>query len=281
MPARPDLTSVLYLFGLSGIPQPLTGGSTQTYRAGEAVLKQIKETSLENNHSPALAAWMAGWSADLPQHDFRLPRPLPTTGGAWISADGWTAMSYLPGRHSGAADAPACIAAIQALHRQVQAISRHPAMDDNTTAWGFAHRGCWGDPPAGVQPELRPLLDELYALRQPIETGPWQLIHADLNPDNLLVAPGLAPAVLDFSPFWAPADFALAIYANFLGPRRRDLSVLSAFAAVPHFNQLLLRASIRMLLVVSFCNGLEGWQDSEEKWAAEAVVSWLKAQKYV
>jgi hypothetical protein len=35
-------------------PEQLSGGSQPTFKVGKAVLKQVKETSLENNHSPEL-----------------------------------------------------------------------------------------------------------------------------------------------------------------------------------------------------------------------------------
>ena len=269
------LAQVMADFNLSGNPQILPGGSTPNYRVGNVVLKQIKETSLENDHSPELAAWIASFSSHIVQNGFRLPLPLPTIHNVWITANGWVASSFLAGHHAPADDVPACIEAISALHQALARIPAHPLMADNQTAWGLAHRWCWGEKPGRVQVELQPLIDRLYDLRQPIPTAPWQLIHADLNPENILVEPGLPPAFLDFSPFWGPADFALAIFANFSGPRRRNMAVLRHFTHVPNFKQLLIRAAIRMLLVVSALNGLDGWETSEEKWAAEHIIQFV------
>lgn len=55
----PELDSVIKRFGLEGVPQQLSGGSQRTFRVGDFVFKQIRETSLENNHSPELAEWVA------------------------------------------------------------------------------------------------------------------------------------------------------------------------------------------------------------------------------
>ncbi|MBE0697296.1 MAG: hypothetical protein IH586_10265, partial [Anaerolineaceae bacterium] len=74
----PDLSPILAAFGLTGEPLPLAGGSTQTFRVQNVVLKQIKESSLENNHSPILAAWIAEFTTRIPQVGFRLPMPLQT-----------------------------------------------------------------------------------------------------------------------------------------------------------------------------------------------------------
>ena len=56
-------------------------------------------------------------------------------------------------------------------------------------------------------------------------------------------------------------------------------SALSRSAAIPLtidyplLTQLLVRAALRMLLVVSALDGLAGWEESEEKWAAEYVIN--------
>jgi hypothetical protein len=82
----------------------------------------------------------------------------------------------------------------------------------------------------------------------------------------------LSPAFLDFSPFWGPAEFALAIFANFIGPRQGDVSVLKHFEGIAHFDQLLIRAAIRMLLVMSVINDLDDWETCSEKKAAEMII---------
>jgi hypothetical protein len=115
-------------------------------------------------------------------------------------------------------------------------------------------------------------VDRLYALRRPVGGLTDQLVHGDLNPENILVAPGRPPAFLDMSPFWRPVEFALAIFANFIGPRRGDGAVLRRFAGVAHFDQLLVRAGIRMLLVMSELGDLDDWETCPERRAAEIIV---------
>jgi hypothetical protein len=122
-------------------------------------------------------------------------------------------------------------------------------------------------------PLIAPLADELYARLMPLPPLPAQLIHGDLNPDNVLIAEGCLPAFVDFTPFWAPVDFAIAMFANWIGPRLGDTTVLGVFEEDPHFGQLLLRASIRMLLIVSELAGVDEWRT--EKRAAELVLSYV------
>ena len=271
-----SLQPALAEFGLTGEPRPLAFGTTQTYRIGDVVLKQIHETSLENNHSPQLASWIADFSSRVVQDGFRLPQPLRNLSGEWITPSGWTAMTYLPGRYPTAEDLPACIAGVAALHKAIRLVPKNPLMDDNRTAWGFAQRHSWGEmPDRALQPQLAELVERLYALRRPIQTAPWQVIHGDISPENILIAPGQPPAFIDFSPYFAPPEFAIALLAHFAGPRRFNMAVLAAFERLPNFKQLLIRAALRMLLVVSALDGLDGWDESEEKWAAEHIIQYV------
>ena len=270
-------------FGLSGETQVLPGGSVEVSRIGNVVLKHIRETSLENNHSPQLARWIAEFSASLPQNGFRLPRGVRAGDGDWITEDGWTAWTFVDGQHAEVEDIPACIDAINALNTALRLVPKHPLMDHNVTVWGYAHRACLGKRPDRVLPVLEDVVDALYALRRPIPAEHHQLIHGDLNPENILIVPNQTPAFIDFSPFWGPPELAIAIFASFIGPRRGDPSVLPQFSHVPQFNQMLIRAAIRMVLVVDGLeqqSGLtpEAWDTSSENQAARIVIDWIQRQ---
>ncbi|MEM7033697.1 MAG: aminoglycoside phosphotransferase family protein [Chloroflexota bacterium] len=275
MIADNSLMKVLYQFDLNAEPTQLEGGSQATFRVGDVVLKQVKETSLENNHSPKLMVWIAQFSQEIIQQGFRIPKPIAMSNGDLINEDGWTAWTFLAGRHAQLDQVPQCITAILDFHKALKNIANHPLMDDNRTPWGKAHQWCWGDKPDFVQPKLQDWVNRLYSLRKPISGLKSQLIHGDLNPENILVAPDLPPAFIDFSPFWAPPEFAVAIFANFIGPRQGDISVLKDFSEIKHFDQLLIRASIRMLLVMSELDALDDWENCSEKKAAEMVIDYV------
>jgi hypothetical protein len=265
----------LAAFGLVGPPQLLPGGSATTYRVGSVVLKHVRETSLENHHSPALAGWLAELTAHLPEDGFRLPRGVPTRDGAWITPGGWTAWTFVAGSHATATDIPACIPAITKLHAALRSVLKHPLLDNSHTPWANAHRWSLGEPPARIHPVLQPYVAALDRLRTPIPHQPYQLIHGDLNPENILIAPGLPPAFIDFSPFWSPPEFALAIFATWIGPRRGNMAALAHFQHVPHFHQWLIRAALRMLLVISESGNFADWPTSPEKRAAELVLDYV------
>jgi Ser/Thr protein kinase RdoA (MazF antagonist) len=236
------------------------------------VVKRLHARSLETEHSLELAPWLAGELARVDEEGFRLARPVAAQDGRWMLEDGWAAWTFVDGQAVQREDTLEVVTAIRALHRALRHVDKHPLLDRNTTAWGVGHRHCWHRPPERVHPLLAGLVDALYDRYEPLPALPCQLIHGDLNPENVLIAPGLPPGFVDFTPFWAPVDFAVAIFANWIGPREGDVSVLRQFEDIPHFTQLLLRAAMRMLLVVSELAGVQDWENAPEKQAAELVL---------
>lgn len=262
-------------FGLSGEVQELAGGSSPVYRVDNIVIKQIHSTSLETPHSLELAPWVSKHLAGVLPKGFRIAYPIASQDQVWMLGDGWMAWALIAGQSATEDDVPQIIDAIYALHEVLKDVPKHPLMDQNDSAWGIAHRYCWEQPPAYVHPTLIPYLDILYDKLTPLPPMPSQLIHGDLNCENILIKPGQAPGFIDFTPFWAPVEFALAMFANWVGPRRGDGSVLHHFESVNHFEQLLLRAVIRMLLVMSELDGLDDWETCSEKRAMDIVLDYV------
>ncbi len=62
--------------------------------------------------------------------------------------------------------------------------------------------------------------------------------------------------------------------ANWTGPGSGEVEVLPLFESVPNFQQMLLRASLRMLMVVSEFSGVQDWERAPEKRAAEIVLAY-------
>jgi Ser/Thr protein kinase RdoA (MazF antagonist) len=236
------------------------------------VVKQLHACSLETEHSLELAPWLAGELTHVEEDGFRLARSVKARDGRWVLEDGWAAWTFVDGRPLQSADVPETLTAIRALHRALRHIEEHPLLDQNTSAWGVAHRHCWEKAPERVHPLLADLVRELYARYELLPVLPSQLIHGDLNAENVLIAPGQPPGFVDFTPLWAPVDFAIAMFANWIGPRSGVVSALRCFEETPHFYQLLLRAAVRMLLVVSELHGVQDWESAPEKRAAELVL---------
>jgi hypothetical protein len=205
------------MFQLAGPAIQLAAGSRPAYRVGSIVIKKLHARSLETGYSLELAPWIAGELAELRQDGFRLACPIAARDSHWMLEGYWTAWTFVEGRPALCRDVPEAIVAIRALHRALRHIPKHPLLDQNTTAWGFAHRHCWTNQPRRVRrvhPVVAGLVAELCARYQPLPPLPCQLIHGDLNAENILIEPGQPPGFIDFTPFWAPADFAIAMLAN-------------------------------------------------------------------
>jgi hypothetical protein len=95
-----NIQEIADTFNIQASPEQLSGGSQPTFKVGNVVLKRVKETSLENNHSPELIEWIAEFSQALKQEGFRFPKALQTEEGKWITPDGWTAWTVVEGGHS-------------------------------------------------------------------------------------------------------------------------------------------------------------------------------------
>ncbi len=201
------------MFCLQGPAVQLHGGSRPAYQFGRVVVKQLHARSLETEHSLKLAPWLAGELASIEEKGFRFSRPIMAQNANWLLEDGWAAWTFVEGRPACGEDAPQVIEAMRALHQALEHIPKHPLLDQNTTAWGVAHRHCWADRPERVHPVLAGLVDELYARYKPLPLLPCQLIHGDLNADNICVLAGQPPGFIDFTPFWAPVDFAIVFPA--------------------------------------------------------------------
>jgi len=222
------------------------GLDQRTFRSGNVVLRRLGERAEEE------ARWTAELFCRIEQRGFRVPTPIRASNGEWL-VRGWTAETFLAGRPARQVDAPQVAAAVDAFHRALVGeplpAFRRGIADPNP--WDRADDWAWGELPTPIDPRLSEPFGRLAALRQPLPDLPHQLIHGDLNPDNFLIGPddsGVAPGIIDMTPYWRPSGYAAAVAARWLGPYRGDAAVLEHFAHVPHFPQLLVRAALRMLL---------------------------------
>lgn len=222
-------------------PHLLPGGEGRTYRAGDIVYR--REANIVE------ATYLADVYHSLHSDDFRVPRPIRTKQGSWISSTGWSAWTFVPGRPAGQADLPSVVAAVRAFHRALADLPYPAYLATRDTLYDRTDQTAWDMVPDTIEPELLPLVTELLRLRQPVAPLRPQLIHGDLNEENILVAPGVPPALIDLTPYWRPPEFGLAVLAYWFGPYRGDINVLSAFAEVQEFDQMLVRAALRTLLI--------------------------------
>lgn len=199
-PSPPPPDRVLRAFGTHGPASRLPGGQGTSWRAGSLVLKP--GTDGEE------ARWLAEVLDSVREEGFRVPRPARTADGRCV-VEGWSAARWVAGEAGPVGRWADLFATSRAFHRAVRHVSRPAVLDHRDHAWARADRSAWGErPPPGVD-GLEPLRSALARYTQPVRE-PAQLVHGDLS-GNVLFADGLAPAVIDLSPYWRPPAFADAV----------------------------------------------------------------------
>ncbi|MFF3354120.1 aminoglycoside phosphotransferase [Streptomyces sp. NPDC002917] len=202
------------------------------------------------------ADWLSGIIASVPEGSgFRVARPLRANIGAW-SYGGWTASYFLPGAEPNHRAAPRwleVIAAGRAFHRALADVPRPDFLDRRRDWWAAGDRVAWQEREADLLPALGDTYDELTALRDAKPHDRSQLVHGDLT-GNVLFEPGLAPAVIDFSPYWRPSAFGEAVVVgDALIWHGADTELLhrAADESGPDFIQYVARAVIFRLVTTS------------------------------
>lgn len=193
----------LAAFGLREalLPFRLPGGQGVAWRAGDVVLKPTADIQE--------AEWSGSVLSRLREVGFRVSRPIRSSVGTWTAA-GWSAWSWVEGRHDFSDRWSDVLTAGAAFHAALRDVERPSFLDVREGVWSVGDLAAWGDDsPIVIHDEFGPALEELLALRSPSRL-PSQVIHGDLT-GNVLFADPAAPAIIDFVPYWRPADFALAI----------------------------------------------------------------------
>ena len=231
--------SVLDAFGLTGAVDLLPGGEGRSVRVGSVVLKPTDDGDE--------ASWVAELLTRLDESaGFRLARPVWARDGRWV-VDGWSASRLVAGETGPAGRWPLLLAAARAFHASLRPTSRPAFLALRTHRWALADRVAWGESAFEPLPDVRPLMDRLMAVRRPVSAD-CQLVHGDLS-GNVLFADGLAPAIIDFSPYWGPAAYADAIIAvDGLLWYGADPGLLTLAGTTPEFPQLIVRALIFRLV---------------------------------
>ncbi len=231
---------VLEAFGETGSPTRLAGGQGDSWRAGDAVFKQASRADE--------ATWSATLLSTLKGPGFTVPKPKATSDGRW-TVDGWTASQFVDGEPAGRNGGrwPETIAACEAFHTALVGIPRPSFLDDRDDPWSIADRMASGELPLEALPPLTEIVARLTGLVTPVDL-PSQVIHGDFTA-NVLFSQGQPPCVIDFSPYWRPAGFAIGvIVADTLTWAVADESIFGLVDHVPGFQQMLIRAELRRML---------------------------------
>ena len=234
----PPPPEVIEAFGATGVPSLLRGGRGNAWRVGELVLRPA------DNREPPLA-WQRDTFASIADVHFRVSLPCRTLVGDFESA-GWCAWQFMEGVHEEGRWRE-IIAVGELFHGALAGVAEPDFIGRRSDPWAIGDRVAWGDLPAESFTQVKHLAD-LVAVRRPLHSR-RQLVHGDLT-GNVLFAKALAPAIIDFSPFWRPPGYASAIVvADALVWEGADESLLEAVAHILNFPQFLLRALIMRAVV--------------------------------
>lgn len=264
----PPPAAVLHAFGATDPPALLPGGIGATWRSGGVVLKRSGDTL-------AWAEWEARVLSAVRTDRVRVPQPRRAIDGAYV-VDGWMARDFVAGSHH-RRRWPEIIEAGDAVHAALAAIpdsvARPPtgARDD---PWSIADRVAWDEQP--VPPVMAlgdPSLIGLLDARRPVAAR-RQLVHGDLT-GNVLFAEGMPPAVIDFSPYWRPAAYAIGVVvADAVVWEGADLTLVDHVAGRSEMGQCLVRALIFRHVTALLLAGRLPAGDAAQRYAslAEAAI---------
>lgn len=219
-------------FGVTaGDAEPIPG--TTAWRCGPIVLKLVAEKPK--------AAWAARTleAADVP--DLRVARPVRSTDGRLI-VGGWAANRFITGRAEHRHD-ETMLAAVK-LARATAGVPKPGFLDDRDDVDAIADRIAWG--------ELETPIDEhkggrwfevLAGARRPV-SSPDQVVHGDLF-GAVLFDGDAAPGIVDFSPYYRPAEWSAAVVAvDALAWGGAGIELLHRWSHLPEWPQMLLRAML-------------------------------------
>ncbi|MBA8930048.1 uncharacterized protein (TIGR02569 family) [Kutzneria viridogrisea] len=204
------------------------------------------ETAIRPAPNPAEAAWVAQTLDALHVENLRLGRPLRSTDGRWV-VGGWAATRYLSGRAEPRHDE--VVAVSMRLHEATRPLPRPRFLDARRDVFAVADRCAWGEELVELDQDKGGRLFELVAaLRRPVGLT-QQVVHGDLF-GNVLFAGNAPPALIDFAPFWRPAEWAAAVVVvDALAWGGADPGLARRWAHLPEWPQALVRALLFRLAV--------------------------------
>jgi len=239
---------VLEAFGIQDEVVPLSGASKRAYLAGSIVLKYSPESTEEE--------WV--WLSDLLDRthsdDFRVQKFIKSLESKYL-VDGWVTYERLPVEfHNDIIHLRKKREVLEIFH---DAIKDEPLplhlKSERTDPWGLADYMAWGEMPIKCHERLLESIRDLLEYIEPLNLTN-QLIQGD--PQNILFSETEPPAMIDLSWHYRPADFSLAVLAvDVLSCWcKGECTCLNAgevytiFEDIIHFDQLLLRATLRRVL---------------------------------
>lgn len=221
---------VIKAFGGKSEAINLPGGEGSSYRVDDIVLKPV--------YSKDQTVWNANILSNIRENGFRVSRPIKSINGTW-TYKGWHAFKFQEGEEV-RGNWNKKIEVSKKFHEALREIQKPDFIGNRNNPWESADISVWqGD--LSFKPEIRKYTNSLIKLKKPVCIQE-QLIHGDMT-GNILFHQKLKPLVIDFSPYWRPANYAIAIIItdSIVWEKAPD-SLLNSLSNTHENNQLLIRA---------------------------------------
>jgi len=222
---------ILEAFGITEKPILLFGGQGTSYACGNIVVKP--EEDLEE------AGWISQIFSELEIEGIRIPKPIQTTNHQWVYK-GWSAHVFVDGettKNRWEEKIQIC----RKFHKAIAGLEKPDLIGKRTHPWEIADRMIWGETIFEYGAKLQSVISRLEPLLQPINLKS-QIIHGDMS-GNILFHSNQKPAIIDFSPYWHPSEYAVAIIIiDAIVWENAPISLIEELEDTIPMNQLLVRA---------------------------------------
>jgi len=229
---------VLKSFGTFEKPINLSGGQGQNFRSGNIVLKPTIDNEETN--------WLTKFYSSFKSDKFRFPIPIKSRNGEYV-IQGWQAWELLEGNHffdSWDEIIKFCFK----FHDLISSIPKPDYFDRrDQNPWVIADKFVWEDCNVKFDSSIQEQVEKLRSAIKNIEIHN-QLIHGDFG-GNILFSNNYPPAVIDFSPYWRPVEFAVGIViADAIVWGNAKFSLIDKYCSNEIMYQNLLRAELRRVV---------------------------------
>jgi len=233
----PPTKEIARAFNSNEEPVLLKGGQGTSYRSGDIVLKPWEGEKDD---------WMPEVFKDLPESsEVRFARPVKSIEGKWKYKD-YIAWEYLPGEHIYGQYYDKKISASIAFHKLFKDVPKPDFIGISRNSWSVGDLVAWQKLEFNYDKDFMELYDQIKPNLKEIDVA-YQLIHGDLS-GNFLLDPSLPPAIIDFSPAWAPNGFAEGIMlTDSISWENATPDDLKAFDVIPNIDQFAWRGVLRRI----------------------------------
>lgn len=253
---------ILKEFGIEGVGIDLLGGQSTSKRYGDIVIKPINDVAYSNFISQVFG--------DLQAMGYRISRPIQSRNGQYV-VEGYVANTYEPGEQD-LSRVEDLLDISEKLHNDLKKMPMD-GMPEFDNPWAKAQQVLWKgqEIPSNWHKSSRELVIKLLDELEVLELSS-QLIHSDLS-GNVLFHETLEPLVIDFSPTFAPCEYAnaLAVCDN-IAWGDSPMSSLELLRPVDLYKKVIKYAVAFRVMTVGFIDPLDydrmhsEWKNFEQIW---------------